>query len=279
MNRRLSEIDGAINLAEQRQGTARERQAEIAHRDMVLDGEINQGRLRREELAKLSEEIQVSLAEEAETSRQSAGILEATEASYNEKSGLLNSVQNVATEVQNALWKNTQDRTKLNNDLVAQRSLESGWKLKWRSTRKIWPRLRNGWLNCGAIWPWLKPMERRPLNALVQAESAVNAAQAEVAARDQGLTEAQVGGGAVSRRPFSNAGPAGRPRRVGIVRRLCAGDTGGIGRQPSGGARACGAADFCFHGGRGRCPPRAGDTRERPGGGYAWTMRGPPSTF
>jgi chromosome segregation protein len=125
MNRRLSEIDGAINLAEQRQGTARERQAEIAHRDMVLDGEINQGRLRREELAKLSEEIQASLAEEAETARQSAGILAASEASYNEKSGLLSSVQNVATEVQNALWKNTQDRTKLNNDLVAQRSLES----------------------------------------------------------------------------------------------------------------------------------------------------------
>jgi hypothetical protein len=112
-------------LAEQRQGTARERQAEIAHRDLVLDGEINQGRLAREELAKLSEEIQASLAEEAETARQSAGILAAGEASYNEKSGLLSSVQNVATEVQNALWKNTQDRTKLNNDLVAQRSLES----------------------------------------------------------------------------------------------------------------------------------------------------------
>lgn len=192
MNRRLSEIDGAISLAEQRQGTARERQAEIAHRDMVLDGEINQGHLRREELAKLSEEIQASLAEEAETARQSAGVLAACEASYNEKSGLLNSVQNVATEVQNALWKNTQDRTKLNNDLVAQRSLESRLEAQMAVNAKDLAKAEERLAQLKAELAAAESDGGTSAQSLAQAEAAVSGAQAEVAARDLGLTEAQM---------------------------------------------------------------------------------------
>ena len=124
-NRTLSEIDGAISLAEQRQTTARERQAEITHRDLVLDGEIAQGATRRAELEKLAEEIQSALALEAETARQSADVLLNVETAYKEKSTRLDEIQNIAKQVQDALWKNTQERTKLNNDLVAQRSLES----------------------------------------------------------------------------------------------------------------------------------------------------------
>jgi chromosome segregation protein len=191
MNRRLSEIDGAVSLAEQRQGTARERQAEIAHRDLILDGEINQGRLRREELAKMSEEIQGSLTEEAENFRQSAGVLTAAETAHSEKSGLLSSVQNVATEVQNALWKNTQDRTKLNNDLVGQRSMESRLEAQLQVHTKDLAKAEERLAQLAADLAVAEADVVSSSAALSQAEAAVQAAQTDVADRDRGLTEAQ----------------------------------------------------------------------------------------
>ncbi len=124
-NRRLSELDGAMGLAEQRQTTARERQAEIQYRDLVLDGEIAQGQTRLAELARLAADIEAGLASERDTARQSSEILERAEKLAAEKAALLADVQNVAKQVQEALWKNTQERTRLNNDIVAQRSLET----------------------------------------------------------------------------------------------------------------------------------------------------------
>lgn len=191
MNRRLSEIDGAVSLAEQRQSTARERQAEISHRDLVLDGEINQGRLRREELAKLSEEIQAALAQEAESARQSAGTLAATESSYNEKAARLNSVQNVATEIQDALWKNTQDRTKLNNDLVAQRSLESRLEIQRAVHAKEKAKAEERLTQLRTDLAAAESDAVGSAAALVDAETAVRTAQSDVESRDRGMTETQ----------------------------------------------------------------------------------------
>lgn len=192
MNRRLSEIDGSVSLAEQRQATARERQAEIAHRDLILDGEINHGRSRREELKKLAEEIQGSLAEEAENFRQSAGVLAAAEASYTEKSGLLTSVQNVATEIQNALWKTTQDRTKLNNDLVAQRSLESRLEAQLQVHTKELAKAEERLAQLSAELTTAEADVLSSSTALSQAEASVSAAQADRTERDRGLSESQM---------------------------------------------------------------------------------------
>lgn len=191
MNRALSEIDGAINLAEQRQATARERQAEIAHRDLVLDGDINQGRMRQEELAKLSEEIRVSLAQETQSARQSADILAAAEASYKEKSEMLNSVQNVATDVQNALWKNTQDRTKLNNDLMAQRSLESRLEAQRNVLIKDKSKAEERLAQLRLDLATAEADAVSATAALTQAETNVKSAQDDLGARDKTLSEAQ----------------------------------------------------------------------------------------
>ena len=190
-NRKLSEIDGAISLAEQRLTTARERQAEIAHRDLVLDGEIAQGSSRRAELEKLSEEIQSALAQEAETARQSADVLLGVETAYKEKSTQLDEIQNVAKQVQDALWKNTQERTKLNNDLVAQRSLESRLEMQLSTLAKDRAKVEERLSQLKIALAQAESEAEQNRAALEQAEAAVSAAQGDVRARELDVTAAQ----------------------------------------------------------------------------------------
>jgi len=191
MNRRVSEFDAAIALAEQRQTTARERQSELAHRDIVLDGEIAQGQARRDELTKMASDIETSLVEEAETSRQSVDVLAKAQALYAEKSQEMESAQNVAKQRQDALWTNTQDRTKLNNELVAQRSLESRLETQMAVYARDKAKAEERLAELSSTLAALQAESLGVANALVQAETGLSSAQNQSVACETALTEAQ----------------------------------------------------------------------------------------
>ena len=124
LNRKLSDVDGAIAMAEQKGTTAREREEEILHRDMVLDAELVRSRARRTDLEKTQVEVKEALEAEAGQSRESAESLQAAEQVHAEKVGALKEAEAQAKELQDALWKKNQERSRLHNEISAQTSLE-----------------------------------------------------------------------------------------------------------------------------------------------------------
>ncbi len=124
-NRHISEIDGAIGLAEQKQTTAREREEEIHHRDMVLDAEIAQGRARLAELEKMGAEVKAALETEAATAQEASAILQSAEENHQGKANVLKELEEKAKNLQDALWQKNHESTQLHNEISSQRSLET----------------------------------------------------------------------------------------------------------------------------------------------------------
>ncbi len=74
LNRQISEVDGHMALAEQKQANAREREEEIRRRETVLEGEIAQGRARLEELGRSGAEVESSLEAEKRAAEEAAAL-------------------------------------------------------------------------------------------------------------------------------------------------------------------------------------------------------------
>jgi chromosome segregation protein len=125
LNRGVSEIDGSIGLAEQKQATAREREQEIAQRDAALETELAQGRARAEELERVKLEAQSALDAEKATSAELASALEREENAHAALVELQSRAEDAAKALQDALWANAQQNTRAHNDVAAQRSLET----------------------------------------------------------------------------------------------------------------------------------------------------------
>jgi chromosome segregation protein len=124
VNKRLADIDGAIAVSEQKGTTAREREEEIRHRDLVLDAELAQGRSRRGDLEKMLGEVKGALEAEASQTRESSESLRAAEAVHGEKETAQKELEARAKEIQDALWKINHERVQLHNRISAQTSLE-----------------------------------------------------------------------------------------------------------------------------------------------------------
>jgi chromosome segregation protein len=125
LNRRLADIDGAMNLAEQKQQTAREREEEIRHRDLVLDGEIAQGAARLAELERLRAEVAGSLEAERASAEESARQSAAVEQVHAARVAALKGLEAQAKALQDQIWRVNQDRTKLHNDIASHQSLSA----------------------------------------------------------------------------------------------------------------------------------------------------------
>jgi len=124
VNKRLADIDGAIAVSEQKGTTAREREEEIRHRDLVLDAELAQGRSRRGDLEKMLAEVQGALEAEVGQARESSESLRAAEAVHAGKEAAQKELEARAKEIQDALWKINHERVQLHNRISAQTSFE-----------------------------------------------------------------------------------------------------------------------------------------------------------
>jgi chromosome segregation protein len=136
LNRRLSEVDGAIAMAEQKGTTAREREEEIRHRDFVLDAELSQARARRGDLERMRSEVKGTLEAEAGQARESAESLQAADQVHRERAEALKELEAQAKSLQDDLWKKNQERTRLHNDISAQKSLEGRLETQQASLEK-----------------------------------------------------------------------------------------------------------------------------------------------
>ncbi|MBI4396896.1 MAG: hypothetical protein HY548_07370, partial [Elusimicrobia bacterium] len=124
-HRQLSDMDGAINLAEQKQTTAREREDEIHKRDQVLDSELDQGRTRTEELSQMRSDLKGVLDLELQSAQESAALLQNAESHHAAQAALLKELEGKAKSLQDALWQIAQDRSHMHNEVAVQRSLET----------------------------------------------------------------------------------------------------------------------------------------------------------
>ncbi|HRY29151.1 MAG TPA: AAA family ATPase [Elusimicrobiota bacterium] len=124
-NREISDVDGAIGLAEQKQADARRWEESIRQRDTVLDEELAKGRVRLEELEKACAEFQQALDAEAKTAEEAGLALKKEEESYAVLAERQKTTAGEMKGLQDALWKNNQDATQLHNEIGAKRSLET----------------------------------------------------------------------------------------------------------------------------------------------------------
>lgn len=124
LNRQLSDIDGSIGLAEQKQRTAEEREQEIRQRDTVLDAELSAGQGRHKELESLRASLQNELDKERTDARELAGVLSQAAESHRALQRRQAELEEQARAAQEKIWQNAQERNRLHNDIGAQRSSE-----------------------------------------------------------------------------------------------------------------------------------------------------------
>lgn len=136
LNRKLADIDGIVAVAEQKATTAREREEEIRLRDMVLDAELAQGKARRTDLERTGAEVKETLQSEAAEAREFTESFQAAERIHEDKAAALKELEAQAKELQDALWKKNQERSKLHNDISAQKSLEGRLEMQQASLEK-----------------------------------------------------------------------------------------------------------------------------------------------
>ncbi|MGQ0644517.1 MAG: AAA family ATPase [Elusimicrobiota bacterium] len=136
VNRRLSEIDGAIVLAEQSHRHAEERIAEVLARDAQLDAEMAEADKRLAELGDLRPAVEAELRMERE---QAAGTGEALRAAEENHRALLER-QKAAEEESHALqaklWESNRERGRLQNDAAHRRSLAARLELEIKALKK-----------------------------------------------------------------------------------------------------------------------------------------------
>jgi chromosome segregation protein len=125
LNRELSDIDGQIGLAEQKETTAREREAEIRQRDEILDRELAQGTARRAELARLLEEVTAALETEQRALEDLSRSLESAQETHRGALERQKGHESRSAALQNGLWEKSQAQARLHNDIAAQRSKET----------------------------------------------------------------------------------------------------------------------------------------------------------
>lgn len=125
LNRQISEVDGHMALAEQKQANAREREEEIRRRETVLEAEIAQGRARLEELGRSGAEVESSLEAEKRSAEEAAALRQKEDANHRTLLENQKALEKQAKDLQNHLWQNNQERTRLHNEIASQRSLET----------------------------------------------------------------------------------------------------------------------------------------------------------